>query len=402
MSKKWLGELLTKEELLKESNTLLVSPCGSGKTYFIFNQLIENEKVLYLCDNSYLKCSVINDNKEVITESHEELLKYSNKNIEICTYKKLGMRLRKRNINEFLKDYDMIIADESHNLINYESFNGDGDLGRVIQLLFNKQNIPIIFMTATPYYIEESHNSYNKFMSGIRVIDFTHHPEINQYIDIRRAYISNINQIQYEFRCYKQLIDYRDGKILIFCTTINHMKAVEDMAIKEGLKPISIWSEHNKDYELNEEQKEVRDLLLHNGILKNDYDVLIINRAMETGINIIDKRFRLFISCSSNLTQTKQARNRLRMDLDVVILKSKDRDMPDNFYLQLTDEWLNKPLFKNDFEILLNELSIKDGWGRPIGIGKLCNIISNNGYEIKHRRRKLNGSYKRCRIILTK
>ena len=38
---KWLSEMVTKEELLNHDNTLLIALCGSGKTYFIFNDVID-------------------------------------------------------------------------------------------------------------------------------------------------------------------------------------------------------------------------------------------------------------------------------------------------------------------------------------------------------------------------
>ena len=47
--KKFLSYFLKDKEI--ESNTLIVSPTGSGKTHFIFNDLIKKGRYLYLCDN---------------------------------------------------------------------------------------------------------------------------------------------------------------------------------------------------------------------------------------------------------------------------------------------------------------------------------------------------------------
>lgn len=404
MSKgKYLGELLTREELLNESNSLVISPCGSGKTYFIFNQLItRKDRVLYLCDNTNLKKAILNDNSNAVDRHRPIAMKITARNVEVMTYKKLGTQLRHANFSEILKDYTYVVADEIHNLLDYENFNGDGDLGRAISLLFNKQDIPIILLTATPYYLEKVQNSFNNFLKEIKVFDFMENEEINRYINIREAYISHISQIQYEFRCYKQFFKLRDGKALVYCPNIQQMKMIEQMAINENLNPISIWSEHNTDYRLTDEQVAVRDKIITEGVLDDKYDVLIINRALETGVNITDKRFRLFISCTTNKTQTIQARSRLRMDVDLVLLKSKYTIIPSNFVLELEDKWLDRPLLREDIEEILAELDLKDGEGRPMGVVKLCQILEKNNYEVKSTTRRFDGRRLRCRIITKK
>ena len=56
---KYLGELMTKYELSNNKNNLILAPIGSGKTYYIFNELRKNKKILYLCDNNNLKIQCI-------------------------------------------------------------------------------------------------------------------------------------------------------------------------------------------------------------------------------------------------------------------------------------------------------------------------------------------------------
>lgn len=50
MSKKYLSELIKEGP---NENTIIISPTGSGKTYYIFNKLLNNKskRYLYLCDN---------------------------------------------------------------------------------------------------------------------------------------------------------------------------------------------------------------------------------------------------------------------------------------------------------------------------------------------------------------
>ena len=54
---KYLSELMENVDI--KQNTLIISPTGSGKTYYILNKLCKNKKTLYLCDTTNLKLQIL-------------------------------------------------------------------------------------------------------------------------------------------------------------------------------------------------------------------------------------------------------------------------------------------------------------------------------------------------------
>lgn len=395
---KYLSELLTRDEILSNSNTLVVAPCGSGKSTMVFSDLVTpKDKVLYLCDNSNLKSSILKN--EITTEQTIKDYMFINTNVEVMTYKKFGMKMKFTNTREFLKNYSFIVCDEIHNLIDYQEFKNDGDLSRVIEIIFNRQEIPIVLFTATPYLIESKHDKYNKFLNDVHIIDYSKSKEIIRYIDKRRSFISHLTQVQCELGYYNQYFEYGGGKALIFTPNIRDMKLVEQMALNLNLNPICIWSEHNKDNEMNSQQIEVKNEIIDNGILIEPYNVLIINRAMETGVDIKDKEMQLFISTTSQATPTQQARNRIRNDVDVVILKSREKIIPNDLKLVIDPKWINTPLTSGDITEILIELNIKDGTGELMGVSKFYELLKNNGYTVRRRKLSINGKRTNVKVI---
>ena len=399
---KYLSELLPTEDVLSNSNTLVLSPCGSGKTYYILNELAKgNKKVLYLCDTTNLKRSILEEDNTTTKDIRG--WDFVLDNVQVMTYKSFGMMMKYQNINSMLKGYDLIIGDEIHNALNYDSFDGkskDPSYTLAIQILFNKQIVPIILFTATPYDIFNKNNKYSTFLDEIKIIDFMESTEIRRYINIRKSYISHKTQIQTELHYYNEAFKFGGMKSLIFCAEIENMKSIAQMAMNEGLNPICIWSENNEQGKvMSDEQIRVRDVILKDGELPEPYNVLIINRAMETGVNIYDKSFRLFISTSSDYTQTYQARSRLRMDVDLVILKSKFKPIPNDLELKLDDKWLDIPLTRADMNTLCSELNIRDGKGDLMGVDKLKSILKFNEYKITPKSIRLNGKKTRINII---
>src|SRR5690606_41389871 len=105
--KQYLSYFLNEQAL--EDNTLVISPTGSGKTHFIFNDLIKDGRYLYLCDNENLK-TVIEENERTFS-NRKVITGFDDYSVKVMCYKEFGNQVRYH--NNFVKEFDMIICDRS-------------------------------------------------------------------------------------------------------------------------------------------------------------------------------------------------------------------------------------------------------------------------------------------------
>jgi len=382
--KQYLSHFLNGQEL--KNNSLIISPTGSGKTHFIFNNLIEEGHYLYLCDNENLK-TVIEENERAFS-NRKEILGFDNYSVNVMCYKEFGSQVRYH--NNFVKEFDMIICDEIHNLVDYQTFNDDTDLSHAIKELFKEYNdTKIVYFTATPHYLELLKEDHSELSQTLNIIDFSNNKEIRRYINRREAYINNLSQVQFQLDEYKQSFEYAGMKCLIFTREIRAMRELEKMCKSRDLKSICIWSRNNQVIEMDLEQLRVRDYLLKNGTLLEPYNVLIINRALETGINITDKDMNLAIINTTNLTQQIQARGRIRHDIDLLVVRTKDQKLPE-VKIELDGKYMNVELTKEQMEEIIADLNLKDIRSKYITVTSFRNVLSKNGYRVKQKRKTEN------------
>lgn len=382
--KYYLSHFLKNEDL--ESNTLVVSPTGSGKTHYIFNKLIESGRYLYLCDNENLKTVIENEARTF--SNRKEISGFSNYSVEVMCYKEFGSKVTYN--NEIINNYDAIVCDEIHNLIDYQAFKDDTDLSHAIKELFKPyKETKIIYFTATPYYLEVLEQKYPSLSEILNTIDFSKRKDIRRYINRREAYINHLSQVQFQLDEYKQAFEYDDLKCLIFTREISVMKDLEKTCESRGLNPICIWSRNNEDNVMNEEQLRVRKYLLENGALPGPYNALIINRALETGINITDQKMNLAIINTTNPTQQIQVRGRIRHDIDLLIVRTKEQKLPD-LKIKLNEAHLNLDLTKGEVEEVISELNLKNKKNQLITVAKFKSLLENSGYKVTTSRKKEN------------
>jgi adenylate kinase family enzyme len=369
-----------------ESNSLVVSPTGSGKTHYIFNDLIDKGRYLYLCDNENLK-TVIED-KERTFSNRKFIDGFDDYSVEVMCYKEFGSKVLYD--NKFIDQYTTIICDEIHNLIDYQSFNDDTDLSHAIKELFKKYDkTKIVYFTATPHYLKVLENKHSSLSEVLNIIDFSENKDIKRYINRREAYINHLSQVQFQLDEYKQSFEYANLKCLIFTKEIKAMKTLEQMCKGRNLVPICIWSRNNQTMEMDLEQLRVRDYLLKNGKLPEPYNVLIINRALETGINITDKDMNLAIVNTTNLTQQIQVRGRIRHDIDLLVVRTKEQKLPE-IKIGMDDKYLNVELTKEQMEEVIASLNLKDIRSKYLTVTKFREILSKNGYQVRITRKTEN------------
>ena len=381
---KWLGQIIEEENIELGTNTLIVAPCGSGKTTYIFNTLCKDKKALYLCDTNNLKYSVNHDITK--RKNRGELI-----DTVTMSYHKFGTLIKNDTANKYINSFDYVICDEAHNLINYQGFSNDPSLIVAQIKLFDKyENTKIVMFTATPEPLDKLVYKNNGIDCNFKAYDFREGYDIKQYANLREAYIGHFSDIE------KQLYEYKDyfalgGQCLIFTQTIEKIIELGYLCKKLGLKPMGIWSENNEDYPMNERQLEARKHLLENQELMSDYNVLIINRSSETGINIENwskevkpHRMNLMIIHALDKVQQEQARGRVRHDLELLILQTKDTkrigfEMDDD----ILDEWWEKDIIQ-EFVIVKNNL--RDGKSRLIGMKALPKRLEEFGYSMESKK----------------
>ena len=381
---KYLGEIIKEEGIELDSNTLIVAPVGSGKTYYILNDLAKDKKILYLCDTTNLKLQIL---KEDNTQDYAHML---DKNVTVMTYSKFGKEIKFTN-DEFINKFDMIVADEVHNLIDYSNFSNDSNLERAIEYLIRDyKNTPIIFFTATRDYLDITANKYNGFGSNFRVLDYTaekYEGIIRRYSESMVAYLSHFTDVQTYLTRYKRGFETLNLKCLIFSPYIKTMRKLETICGELGLRPISIWST-NANEPMTYDQTRVRNHLIETGELLEPYNVLIINRATETGVNIYDKDMKIMICNCENEVQQIQARGRIRHDIDLLVLKTSDlKQIEFSIDKEILGLWLTKDSI---IERVITKNNMRDKNGKLIGIPTLEKRIGEYGYKLESKRKTIN------------
>ena len=366
-------------------NTFIISPTGSGKTYYILDVLTPGHKCLYLCDNNNLKRSVL---------KHPNTVEYgvlnASADVEVMTYKQFGKETIYRT-RDFINEYDYVIADEVHNLIDYSKFSNDTDLTRAIDALVqNYENTKIVFFTATPYYLDCIKTEYSFFLNNFKVWDFSKVKEIKRYTNKRFAYISSMYQIKFILEEYKEAFMYNNWKCLIYTPKVADMHKIEQIVIDKGLNPILIWSTSRTEEPMNNEQLITRAQLIETGYLKEPYNVLIINRATETGVNIYDEDMNLVIVNTINVTQQIQVRGRVRHDVDLLVLKDKDMTKVAKTII-IPPEFLDVQLSKQTLEQFIKDYGLKDtNKEQYITVNKFLSLIKQ-GYEVTKKKIRIDG-----------
>lgn len=431
---KFLSEegVINLEDIESGKMNLLEAGCGTGKSTFVFNQLFkkysEDSKCLYLVDTSSNKEQKSREFKEISQYNLEEK-DFINNNfsglskITIMTYAKFGALCRAN--QNFTNVFDIIVADEFHNCLNYINYDRQKIKKRYPELTGAlKSDIEDIKNSAfakVDRILSEVSNCYAamKYIALIaagsefngfywspaerehRVLAISATPE-----KIYNSAWFTINSIQtscaiceyetFQITKYQSIshiinIVKKGEKGIIFAQKIKTLKELKRYCDKQGLKSIALWSEKNLEQPLTIEQRRVRQHIIENESFPEEYDVLLINKAYETGISIKNKIDYIIIH-DTNPDTIAQVRGRYRNDLKILYLH--DLETKDCVYIKLPEQFLNTIITKEKKKEIATFANIKRPNGTILGWPSIKKLLSNN-YVVEDIR--VEG--KRCVII---
>ena len=361
----------------KGAINLINAHAGAGKSYFVFNSLIDNtykfveelehgdnwsnqlNRILYVCDTSMLQDSTLAENKKAIKLKNGSLIEARDKGgnikgeIKVLTYSKLGALLKSQSCNNIiLNNFKCIIFDEIQNLFTYcNKYNVDratntyidGTYTTVLDNLKDiSKNVLCIGLSATPGVIQRFREINADFDFGcIRTIFNKQELATIKSTNFKPIYTNCImNQIK--TLNYSKL---NGRKIYINTNTIKKSKEYKKYFESVGIRAEWLCSINNGEVVKNidengneiEEfiptmtkyQLSLRDRLLNGideqgtskGTLPDDLDVIIVNSGYETGWNLKDDKVQICFIDNANEDYQVQARNRIRHDIDILIVK---------------------------------------------------------------------------------
>lgn len=301
------NDVLTSEiiETWDGNNVILNGATGSGKTYFIENNLHEYAKkycrtILFLCNRKALY--------EEISLRKEKLRLH---NIEVMLYQSLQEQIKNGDI---IQEYDYIVCDEFHYVLSDAIFNNYTDL---TYNWIKSQNKAIkIFMSGTARRIFNILKS-----SGIVNVNFEYViPYDYSYVD-ECIFFENKGKI---FDIIKNILINTDEKIIYFANSTNFAIEVYNQFWNDSYFRCSKYSKNPIARELNEKYMGCI-IEYEKDLITFDKRLLITTKALDNGINIKDKQIKHIICDVFDLESAQQCLGRKR------VIDSEDRC---NFYIR--------------------------------------------------------------------
>ena len=172
----------------------------------------------------------------------------------------------------------------------------------------------------------------------------------------------------------------QDEKTLIYASHISDIKRIMNICEENGFKCGAVWSENNTAYPLSDEQKKIRDTIIKTQNIPVELDVLLINKSMETSVNIKSPVQNVIVYSENKNTQI-QARGRIRHDINCLyILENTSKTV--NLKDKALQTYFGIPLDKEMKNNLVDLAGLRDKQGHKTKWTTLKKALIESGCEV--------------------
>ena len=355
MEEKYLKDAVDVRDLQYGKLNVIDAPCGCGKTTFVEKKLYQEawwgDLLLLIDSKSSLEAFKLRGELE---EFNGEIY-YKHRGITAMTYATFAMLCIYKPEEWLWNDENaLVVCDELHQCIKWskiEQENNPINLHKVaLQELHKRISIGarVVALSATPSTIYQEYQDETVKMP-------IHAPLKHYKVGTTNTYNNIWNLIK---------VLSEDKKGIIYVPHVSQMLNISAALDDRGINNICIWSMSNEN-KMSQEQLDAITSVTKYEKMPDNVQILIINAAYETGLNIKSQVDYVVVNDSNEDTQT-QVIGRVRHDIDTVYLLDKANNIVWISGKQM-EGWLDKPLTVEDKDRLCVELGFKDNRGRLLG-----------------------------------
>lgn len=376
--KYYISDVIDMTELKSGKLNILYSPPGTGKTTFIERELKRyaddfDDDLLYLAPQTSLvdQLKFRGHPKKVSLSNGGYYIEWKQDGITAMTYSAFGYRIEEaRRGGHYCSDdwwgRDSIICLDELSQAVHQSFYGSKNenytalaLKELVKRTKDNTNI-VITLSATPKASIDYFRFWNKthinLLKSVRGLEGYHNKKEIRFINFESVLCS---------------VD-KNARGLVYTKQIKQVKRAVDLLCSRGIRAMGIWSLNRQDDLMSEEQIKVRNYLVKEECYPDDLQVLVVNGAYETGINIRPEKTKLdyVIVNDSNDETIVQARGRYRSDIETLykrVSKNDDKKPERTINHEVIEPYLGIRLDKKMKDELRGKLGFKDEQGRLIG-----------------------------------
>ena len=390
--------------------------CGirTGKTYWAVNNLQEYtrdgqlNRVLYLVDTNALKDQILIEYGDTCTDAdlmweNPSSWGESNNKIGIMCYQSLGIRSLKDDL-EFLNNIDVICWDECDSIFDFATAaftkarktdfarkdKSNAEILSIIQEYSSKKDyMPLVMLGAWERIIRDSR---------ILCIGLSASPERARAFYSSLVSASNTGKLEAGYRMaadlyftnvldhVRKLIPEPGHGYWCYSPFIEPNKGIVAAARARGFNAIEIHSPNNTDKPMNEEQMRVYNCITATGMVPQEYDFVVVNKALARGININDHRFdNVIIDSYDQADRIQAARQTFEYQRH---LKTFCSEIPAHYL----DRWLTLDECRELAEYMaIPSLDRGNNNGsKPMTWNSLKDCLPAVGYKVEQRQRTIN------------